>query len=117
MVQTLAVLSALCLFVGCDALRVQDSVEEAKEDVSDAAHVEMQLESQAESQALVPHDYWSLAKSDERCKAARTGRNVRRVVGVAVGAVIALPVALVSALGYSALYWTWYLTGARDTLL
>jgi len=117
MVQTLAVLSTLCFVVWCDALRVQDFVEEARDDVSDAAQVEMQLQSQAESQALVPHDYWSYEKSDERCKAARRGRNVRRVVGAAVGAVIALPMAIISGLGYSVVYWAWYLNGKTTLML
>jgi len=67
--------------------------------------------SDSASTAVVPHDYFTAGNAALRCKQARRGRNVRRLIGVVTGLLFAVPAAAIGFLATSAAYWTWYLNG------
>jgi len=109
----LVLLSSLCLLVKHDAIRVADSDDIAISELKGGQEV---------GQPLVPFSQWgrspwNMTNSWDRCQAARRGRNVRRIAGAVVGVAIALPVALIGALTYGALYTTWYVGGSNSMVL
>lgn len=109
-----AFLSLVCL-PWANSIRIADGDELVKMQSAELALVEDHSEDQT---ALVePANYWMAENAALRCKQARRGRFVRRIVGGLVGVLFAVPVAALGALGTSALYWTWYLNGAKDAVL
>merc|ERR1719296_412333 len=109
-----AFLSLVCL-PWANSIRIADGDELVKMQSAELALVEDHSEDQT---ALVePANYWMAENAALRCKQARRGRFVRRIVGGLVGVIFAVPVAALGALGTSALYWTWYLNGAKDAVL
>jgi len=109
--RNVAVLAILCIPASLTAIRLAESDDNAD---GDALMVAESHHSEEESTAVVvkPHNYWMAESAVQRCKEARKGRLVRRIIGGAVGLLFAVPVALIfGGLVTPALYWTWYLEG------
>lgn len=105
-----SLLALACLSYGATSIRVAEI-----SDINEQVLVDTDRSDDA-STAVVPHDYFTAEGAALRCKQARRGRNVRRIVGVFTGLLFAIPVGFIGGFATSASYWTWYLNGQTATM-